>query len=423
MNQVDKTKEPSPCLKRVILGICVLLVTAVVGYLLLVLVYCIPVEGMYNNMVSSCDIFEKEGTYPKKLWNYNSRLDNYSDAIMLMMASQKSDESTWKAALNNETYFELMPDEIFVDVFANGNTDHNIFPYIRYWHGYQVFLKPLAYVMNYRGIRVVMIVCQMCIIAMLIYQCMKYDKRIVLPVIGLWIFLNPIATMLSIQLSTVTVVTFVNLIIVMILSHKEIRDRKLTWDIVFLLNGCATVYFSTLTFPILAWGAPLVLWYYLNVQEDHTGIADIFELSAFWGAGFAGMWAAKWVIGTILTGTDMIGDAIHQATIWSSSDIGRLQMYFEALLRNCGAAVQISVAFYILYMMVRIFRILRRRRYSIKPFIVYLLIMIAPFVWYFITVKHAYVHYWFTYRNMGMSVLALHLVLLKMQEEKGLADG
>ena len=402
-------------IKRIIIGILTLFVSVIVGYLLLVLVYCIPVEPMYDHMVESCDIFEKEGTYPKMLWNYNSRLDNFSDALMLMMASFRDDDSAWKAALNGKMYLGAKPDEIFIDLFKNGHTNQYEYDYMRYWHGYQIYLKPLAYLMSLHGIRIVMILFQLLLVGILAYQSYRYDRKLLIPIAGLWIFLNPIATTMSIQINTVTTVTLITLIMVIYFCTKRDRVKTISWDILFLLDGCAIGYFCVLSYPLLAWGAPLVLWYYFNADDLKKNLLEAIELSGFWGVGFAGMWGAKWILGTLITGTDIIGDALSHVSEWSSSEMSRGRMYFEALLRNVGAAVQISVVIYVLVLIVQIIRLLKHNKYEFKTYIIYILIIIAPFVWYFVTVSHAYVHYWFAYRNMGMCVLALNLILLKMQ--------
>lgn len=209
--------------KRFILSICVLLVSVAVGYFLLVLAYSIPVEHMQENMRKSVEVFEKEGTYPKVMWNYNSRLDNYSDAFMLMMASYKTDESPWNAALHSYMYFGQYPDKVFVSIYGSGGEDYFIDSYSRFWHGYEIFIKPVLCFMNYKFIRVLMAVTQCLLIGILAYNLYKYDRRLIFPILGMWVFLNPVALAMSMQLNTIATVTIVMLIATVLMLRRKIR--------------------------------------------------------------------------------------------------------------------------------------------------------------------------------------------------------
>lgn len=62
-------------------------VSCLVGYLLLVMVYCIPTENMEKHVKESVPIFLKEGDYPKITGSTTSQLDNFTDALMLLTAS------------------------------------------------------------------------------------------------------------------------------------------------------------------------------------------------------------------------------------------------------------------------------------------------------------------------------------------------
>lgn len=63
------------------------------GYLLLVLVYCIPEKAMDSKMRTSAVVLQQEGVYPQLPNHANSALDNYTDALMLLTAYQLLFES------------------------------------------------------------------------------------------------------------------------------------------------------------------------------------------------------------------------------------------------------------------------------------------------------------------------------------------
>ena len=51
-------------IKKILFIPVLMAVLCLVGYLMLVLVYCIPEDTMKANMQESANIFEKEGSYP-----------------------------------------------------------------------------------------------------------------------------------------------------------------------------------------------------------------------------------------------------------------------------------------------------------------------------------------------------------------------
>ena len=408
-------------IKRFILCVCVLAAAVIAGYLLLVLAYLIPTGPMQPNVAKSCEIFEKEGTYPKKLWNYNSRLDNFTDGSMLLMSSTETDEGAWKAALLacTRSLGNQFPNEVLLSIYRDGAEDYNTYAYPRYWQGYMVFVKPLIYLFPYRTIRLIVLIWQLMLMGILLHQTYKHDKRLIFPILGMWVFLNPVASLQSLQFNTVISITLIFLIFVVAYKGKHDGKDMRKWDIAFLITGCATSYFDLLTFPVLSWGVPLAAWLYLCQEDDpKKNILNEIELSFCWGMGYASMWASKWVLASLITGENVLTNASNEAKIWMDADIPRILKFFYALVRNCGASVQIVSIVYLLVLLIRIIMIVRKNRINIKQYLSWLIIMALPFVWYFITVSHAYKHYWYTYRNMGASIIALHLILLRLDERQ-----
>ena len=120
-----------------------LLVLGVVGYLLLAGVYSLPTERMEKNMRESVDIFYAEDNYPKLMEYSNSQLDNFTDGIMLLTASNPNHDDIWKAAINAERYRTSdTPVGTLLDVYGEGVENPDSTYYSRYWHGYLIFLKP-----------------------------------------------------------------------------------------------------------------------------------------------------------------------------------------------------------------------------------------------------------------------------------------
>lgn len=79
--------------------------TLVVGFVLMLVVYALPVGRMKNNIAESHEIFNYEGQYPQITQDFKSmQLDNYTDALMYATAIHPGNGSLIKDALNNARY-------------------------------------------------------------------------------------------------------------------------------------------------------------------------------------------------------------------------------------------------------------------------------------------------------------------------------
>ena len=96
---MEKTERKSlPFFKSLWKLLLYTLAAAVVGYLLLVLVFALPTGRMAVNLSESTGTFIKEGSYPRIMDASNSMLDNFTSACMLLIAGYPSADSAWVAA-------------------------------------------------------------------------------------------------------------------------------------------------------------------------------------------------------------------------------------------------------------------------------------------------------------------------------------
>lgn len=105
------------------------LVMIIVYVSLLSFAYSFSNENIKTNQAESLSILENEGDYPSlsKPDLKGSQLDNFTDKLMIDR-TKKNVENPLKAAMSINNYS-------------------------RYWHGYQIFLRPLLIFINYGSIR------------------------------------------------------------------------------------------------------------------------------------------------------------------------------------------------------------------------------------------------------------------------------
>ena len=75
------------------------------------------------------------------------------------------------------------------------------------------------------------------------------------------------------------------------------KDDIDKWGLLFLCIGGVTSYLDLLTYPLVALGAPLILFLsFRGTATMRSSMRYILTLSSFWVIGYAGMWAGKWVL-------------------------------------------------------------------------------------------------------------------------------
>ena len=131
------------------------LLSGVIGAtMLMLLINLLPTENMKENITETVKVMEREGDYHEVLPGViSSRLDNFTDSIMLVSSAHCEEASLIERAMNvyRVRYEGKTPSETLVS-YGKGEEGYSTGAYSRYWHGYQIFLKPLLIFFNYQEI-------------------------------------------------------------------------------------------------------------------------------------------------------------------------------------------------------------------------------------------------------------------------------
>jgi hypothetical protein len=435
--------------KRVLQAALPLCCGIIIGALILLLVFLLPTNGIQKNVKDSVKIFQSEGEYPtlymqdiSEQTGLNSRtLDNFTDAIMLSSAAYDGPESLVDKVIYVNRYvfqgYSPVNSLILWDMTGSGQTvrqegsdqtislaDRSSEAYTRYWHGYLVLLKPLLALFDYGGIRVLNTVVQIGLTLLAIFLMARRKLgRYIFPFCFALLFLMPPSVTQSLQYSSVFYVMLAA-VIVMLFRHDRIAaaDR---YPLVFAVIGVATSYFDFLTYPIATLGVPLTLYFILAEPEDWKQILkSTILLAVYWGIGYAGMWAGKWLLASILTGENAFREALYsiQLRTSSSSDYAVERLSYPAVLKAVysafsGTYFTLLCVFAVLERLICAFVVAKKERVraikksdftrSLRRASAYVLIFLMPFVWYFLAKNHSFEHQWFTYRALSVSVFSL----------------
>lgn len=426
-------------------AIIMLLVSYVIGLCALTASYMIPSDTMNNSMLNASEVMQIEGTYPTLSELTASRLDNFTDAKMLLTAAYDGDEGLLEKVLMgySRRIEGTTPAETLVELFGENESTGNeiVTSYSRYWQGYLIVLKPLLVFLGYSQIRILNIILQLCLVALTMWKLHKAKlKALIPPLLTAYIAISPLAVGMSLQYSSVFYIGFAGALSVLWLAKR--RDYA-TMLLLFFGIGIATSYFDFLTYPLFTLGIPLIICvaWWLTYSEEFK-LKHVLGLCITWGLGYALMWAGKWVIAALLLADpSIITDAIDQVLYRSSASNSLSEAsatespegysILATIYRNIKEFISpVSFACIVLVLVPVPIRLLRNRelRHSFnRKLTILLLIAVLPIAWYIAIGNHSYVHYFFTFRILSVSLLAvlamLYLWIIPVQIEDSQAMG
>lgn len=409
--------------KKPLLAFPILYITLLaICFSLMCIAYSIPVEMMQKNIKDSVPYFKisEQFGYQKLMKNQDSALDDFTDALMLIEAAHKSEHSIPVAAMLNERpSTNEYPNKTLVSVYGDDNEDFNVVSYSRYWHGYEIFLKPLLCLTTYGGIRRIMMILQIVLVVTFIVILARKNRIAqIISFLGMWIFLNPPTMMISMQYNSMFVITMVELILIASFDkiYYDIHRNKFFYLYHFFIAGCFTSYFDFLTFPLLTFGVPVIFLISLNEKSFKENFVLLAKCAIFWFAGYVLMWAGKWILGSIVTGTNILKEAERTIKFRTSSTTGEKNFsYFQVALSNLrtGFFVPMILAAF------AIFICNTKRGLSIqKKDLIFLVCALMPFAWYAVAKNHSFIHAWFTYRILGITVFSIFMLCVSMKNKE-----
>lgn len=395
--------------------IIIIAVCAFMGVAALAVTYLLSQDAMRENVQQSSIILYKEGL-DIQLWEgiEETMLDTYTDGLLLNVSYTVTDDGLSDILL--DTWVEVdgtNPMNSFYEVNVLSNDNYIVKTYGRYWHGYQIILRPLLVFFTYSDIRQINMILQLTLVFVLICLLVKSEnRRFIIPFFVMYIFLSPVSLFSSLQYSPCFYIMMIALIALLGLQ-KYFNDT--TRNYVFLMAGILTAYFDLLTYPLITLAVPLIACLGSDcdrfINTKNRGVKNILSYSASWLIGYMGMWSSKWIIASILTEENIIGDALEQIE-FRSGYFTKGYTYIETLKRNLGICnrnvfftMVICLAVYILA-----FTIKNRIKINIKllPCIgMILFVSMYPFMWYFLTKNHSCGHSYFTYRELAISVFGV----------------
>lgn len=375
----------------------------VTGFLLLVLAYLIPQDRMMSSVEQSLLTLERFGDGDELLPGIpQTNLDYFTDIIMVSTSIAEQGNLLDKVLLAQMCGEIGNAASIRQYVYSDHRETLPLRTYARYWHGYQIFLRPLLTFINVNQIRMLGMMCMCALAMMIIVRGMKRGTALLIPQFALFVLPVPFILMINLQFYSVT---FITLVMILILQSEGISRKRAV--LLFELGGILTSYFDLLSVPGMTLGVPLIFYAAVKREENPSWqrtCLEVLQIIAAWLLGYGGMWVGKWIFATCLTGENVIDDALQTVKLRSGTTAGTRQVgYFETLLKNwdCYNTVVYKVLLIGLAAALCIL-LLRGWRFQLKKEMLLGTVLAAciPFVWYRLTVNHSYIHYYFTCREL-----------------------
>ena len=396
-------------LRSVILGLANILCAILLGTVLLTAVQLLPIRNIQKNVQRSAVVFQTEGTYHSLFSWCQSQLDNFTDALILLTSSDDAPDTALNRAMYgyNGQIDGLSPTERLIAHYIDGVdfTEHG--SYARYWHGYQVILRPLLEIFDYQQIRILNGLVQL-LLCLAVCWLMYRKKKAVYAVpyfIG-YLMMMPLALADSLQFSPCYYVYTIGCLV--LLSCNDAQRKKCA-GFLFLNLGLAIAYFDFLTYPIATCGVPLLVYLMLTQSASfEEQIRQIVRCVFCWGIGYAGMWSSKWVLATWITGTNVLQSAQNAAAFRTSHGYaGAHYTMISCIAQNLRIFIRTPAL--LLFLGFLVYVLLKSASYKSRssrtP--LYGFVALLPLVWYTALMNHSTIHSWFTNKACIVILLAI----------------
>ena len=404
---MGRIKELKPFAKTFFILIAVFFVS-------MTLVYCIPTSWIQGNVEKSIEVLEGEGEYPMYFfYRHSAIIDIHTDKLM------------YESLIQNRDYYNPIQAAMSIN------------QYPRYWHGYQVLLRPLTVVFQVQELRYLGMLTFHLLFFWSAWLMAKETKPLyamfyVLTVASGYVVFLPVCF----QFLTTFLVLFVSLIVLLRRYDKNKPLPAAKWMLYFFVVGMVENFFDFLTYPILTLGIPLVLLLWLRVRDEQADFRGnfwfMFKASLSWFFGYALTWISKWLLSAAILGVRYFWRtmSVVQYRLEGSEEepldrIGTIQRNLKAWLNVQDGGVISWSKIALLILIVAVVLIIWRKLKDWKAVGAYLPILFVaayPYIWYLVMSNHSQIHYWYTYRAQLVALFAGLVFLASILRERKLNE-
>ncbi|MBR6003284.1 MAG: hypothetical protein IK068_01025 [Lachnospiraceae bacterium] len=373
-------------LERIAIYIGIVLSLVLIYTGLMTLTFSYKSDAFETRTAVAANVVGAEGEYPTVTYfKGGATLDNSTDLLMVGKIMGEEDENA-----------------LYQGMSIGG--------YSRYWHGYLVWLRLLSVFFSLPEIRIILSLLNLSLFIvglLLIHE--KFGFKVSIPFALMWFSCFSMVTLGSLQFSTVSLLLYAGVIFAIKAYNPE---KKLLPYAFFLIMGSLVNFFDLLTYPLVTLTVPLVLMCLIDISEERktkeTFLMCI-KASVLWCVSYGATWAMKWVLGSIVTHTNVIKNASDTAMYRMLGEEGEAVDRLKVIVDNFKAPLLYEYIPVICVITVLIALILKKGKQvvAITPL---LMLSVYPYIWYEVFCEHSLMHTFFTYRTQMGSIFAIATV-------------
>lgn len=422
-----------------------LLGSALLGTVLLLIVFCLPTGRMKQHVAASVgDMLQAEDPISGNSFSEYIQInrETYTDAIMVQNAIERiPGKNVFEHAMrmyHSDLEEAFWTPEESLKAYCAGQDTGSMYlhEYTRYWHGYLVYLKPLLLLFSWKQLSVMGILLQILLMAaMAVLSVRRKHSGVAVMMVTGFLFMKPALVLVSLTMTVCWVITL-SALIFMIMKNDWLKEKKLYPEF-FLTVGILTSYFDFLTYPVVTLGFPLCAFFLMNHNMDgskgeggsretkgqllKTSVLRVIGFCVSWGVGYAGMWAMKWIVADLTLHTGTIRDAVWSIIGRTEAIGGRsrlnggfyviglnLQEYDYAIYPVMAAAIALVSLVLVIIACGK-----KGTGTVLVRLVPYMIIFCIPFVWIIVVQHHSALHARFTFRIIAVAVMAVSCMGLK----------
>ena len=418
-------------MKQIIRVIITYVITAATLIILLFSVALIPRRLIETNIKESAEYLTRNPEH--FVWVIpgveGSRLDHYADSMLLNVTYYLDEQDPLQSLMWSRYYWE--EGEHINKSLLKGVVEH-IEPnreYLRYWHGSQIFVRPLLLFWSVHQIYIfhafVLLFLLLWLIRILVKAGMNLEAAslcISMVAVNIWFVPFCLEYFWMFELM---------LIISVIVTKVELKGNRQTPDTLFLAVGMLTAFLDFFTTETLTLLIPLLLIFRIRSRkEQEKGAFFIFfSCSYLWGLGYVTMWGLKWLMASFVLGQNVmpyVSGSISEH-LGQFDQIPVMQQLVETIIRNVGTMFPfgyrifgaiVSVVLVIIFFVIPVLqrRIVLKRTIQRKRVGMYFLIGAIPYLRYIVIRHHSWFHFFFMHRAQATSIMAMCLILPEVFE-------
>lgn len=418
--------------RTVVKRIVLLLVCGIIGLLLIILSNLLPVERVRSHIRSGAEILLQNTAQYQYADGYVSAiLDNTTEDLILAKTVYQSTDPVQDAVMvPNYSYpgedagglilFETLNRESFDDA------DIDVYPV--YWHGYLAILRPLFFVLTYADFRILNQILELVLFVVALYLMQRCGLGRFIPAFVSMIAFWNLGTMgVSLQYAPCYYLSIGGAVLAMLRegTRSEIKPYKGSLCTFFMLIGVFTAYFDFLTYPIATFGVPMIFVVLCRDRQNESYMKRFGRLlgcGVWWGIGYVGMWAEKWIYGSFLCGPNLLTRAMYKIAERSSAEevggkisrLGTVKYLMKYALLKKPYIILVILFFVVIAIWCRKNDVCKEnavgKEMNTGKYLELICIGLVPLAWYFMAANHSYIHPRLVYRSMGVLVLAVGVI-------------